>query len=350
MNQSKKRLKIAVIGAGLGSAPYWPSLHDLGSKVEVAWLIGRTPERITHAHAHFPTASLSCSLDDVLSDAGVDAALVLTPPNTHLEICRRLAFARKHILLEKPLEIDTHKAQLLVDACREADVKLGVMLQHRTRPAALAMRNRVRSGLLGEMTSAAIDMRWWRPQSYYDEPGRGTHTRDGGGVLMTQGIHTLDLFLEIAGEPTELVAFSTTSAAHQMECEDVVGAVLRYSNGAIATVNATTAAYPGFSEKIEISGTLGTAKLVAGQLEVHYLHGGHEVIGAEQALGSGAKPMDFPYQPHREVLDDFFEAIRSGIEPTVSGTSALRVHRFIDQILASARNKSFGQVPRVVEA
>ena len=106
------------------------------------------------------------------------------------------------------------------------------MLQHRVRPAAVAMKELVAGDALGELTSASLDMRWWRPQSYYDEPGRGTRARDGGGVLLTQGIHTLDVFLWIVGAPVELFAFANTSAVHRMECEDVVAAALRYANGA----------------------------------------------------------------------------------------------------------------------
>lgn len=336
MTASSAPARIAVIGAGLASAPYWASLHELRDQARVAWLVGRTHERVAAVQPRFPGAEVTVALDDVLADPGVVAAIVLTPPNTHFEIASRLAAAGKHVLLEKPLEIDTARAQRLVDACRAAGVRLGVMLQHRLRPAGLALRDLVRSGALGEMTSAAVDMRWWRPQSYYDEPGRGTRSRDGGGVLMTQGIHTLDLFLEIAGAPSELVAFAGTSAAHRMECEDIVAAALRYPNGATATLNATTASYPGFPERIEFSGTRGTARLVAGRLEVHHLDGRQQVLGEEQALGSGANPMDFPHQPHRAVIADFLDAVAGGREPAVTGASALRVHRLIDALLQSA--------------
>ena len=341
MTSPQPKTKIAVIGAGLASAPHLTSLCELNSKVAVTWFVGRTLDRITTVRADFPGAAITTSLDDVLADATVTAGLVLTPPNTHLEIVSRLAAAGKHVLLEKPLDIDSTRAQQVVDVCRAAGVQLGVMLQHRMRPASIAMGELVRRGVLGEMVSAAVDMRWWRPQSYYDEVGRGTRARDGGGVLMTQGIHTLDLFMNVVGAPSELAAFANTSAAHRMECEDVVAAALRYPNGATATVNATTATYPGFPEKIEYSGTGGTARLIAGQLDVYYLDGRHETIGEPQALGSGANPMDFPHQPHRAVIEDFVDAIAENREPLLTGMSALRVHRLIDKLLESATNRSF---------
>ena len=333
--------RIAVIGAGLAAAPHLASLRALDAKAAVAWLVGRTPDRIAAAAAPFPGALPTTSLDDVLADATVAAALVLTPPNTHLEVVSRLAAAGKHVLLEKPLEIDTARAEQVVEACRTHGVRLGIVLQHRMRPAAVALVERMRDGRLGEMVSATVEMHWWRPQSYYDEPGRGTHARDGGGVLMTQGIHLLDLFLEATGMPSEVAAFAATSAVHRMECEDVVAAALRYPNGALASVHATTAAYPGFAEKIVCSGTRGTATLVAGRLDVRYLDGGDETIGEAQASGGGADPMAFSHQPHRAVIEDFLDAVAAGREPLLTGAGALRVHRFIDRLLASAASRTF---------
>jgi predicted dehydrogenase len=201
------------------------------------------------------------------------------------------------------------------------------------------MRQLVRHEALGEITAASVDMRWWRPQSYYDQPGRGTRARDGGGVLLTQGIHTLDNFLDIVGEPAELAAFVHTSAAHRMECEDVVAAALRYANGATATINATVTAYPGFAERIEYCGTLGTATLTGGQLDVRWLDGRVETTGETQVQGGGADPMAFTHHAHKAVIEDFTDAIRDGRDPRIAGQSALPVQRLIDALLESAASK-----------
>ena len=331
--------RIAIVGAGMAFAPYLASLQALRSRVEVAWLVGRTLERVQPAAQQLPGARTSTTLDEVLADASVDAAFVLTPPNTHLDLVTHLAAAGKHVLLEKPLEVNAAQAELLVEVCRAGHVRLGVMLQHRMRPASIAMKALVAGGELGEMTCASVDMRWWRPQSYYDVAGRGTRARDGGGVLLTQGIHTLDNFLDIVGAPAELVAFANTSAAHRMECEDVVAAALRYANGATATLNATVAAYPGFSERIDYSGTRGTATLAGGQLDVHWLDGRSETIGTAQMLGGGADPMAFTHHAHQAVIEDFLDAIETGREPRIDGKSVLVVQRLIDALLESAQTR-----------
>jgi len=333
------RKRVALIGAGMALGPHLASLLERQSTVEVAWLVGRTPGRITAAAQRLPGARTTTNLDDVLQDASVTAAWVLTPPHTHLDIVARLAAAGKHVLLEKPLEVDAAHAEQVVEACRAFGVRLGVMLQHRLRPASLAMKKRVANGALGELTSASVDMRWWRPQSYFDEPGRGTRARDGGGVMLTQGIHTLDNYLHIVGAPSEVVAFANTSAAHRMECEDVVAAAMRYPNGATAALNATITAYPGFPERIEYCGTKGTATLAGGQLDVRYLDGRTETIGEAQMLGGGADPMAFSHEAHRAVIDDFLDAIDNDREPLVNGASVLPVQRLIDALLESAAER-----------
>ena len=331
--------RVALIGAGMAAAPHLASLRELAPRVEVAWVAGRTPERIGAAAAQLPGARATTDIDAVLRDTSVQAAILLTPPNTHRDLVAALAAAGKHVLLEKPLGVDSRDAEQVVDACRRAGVKLGVMLQHRQRPAAIAMRELVVSGALGEMTCASVDMRWWRPQSYFDQPGRGTRARDGGGVLLTQGIHTLDNFLHIVGAPSELTAFANTSRAHRMECEDTVAAALRYADGATASLNATIAAYPGFSERIDWSGTLGTATLTGGQLDVHWLDGRTHTVGVAQMLGGGADPMAFTHDAHMAVIEDFLDAIENDRPPRIDGASVLPVQRLIDALLESAATR-----------
>jgi UDP-N-acetyl-2-amino-2-deoxyglucuronate dehydrogenase len=331
--------RVALIGAGMAAAPHLASLRELAPRVEVAWVAGRTRERITAAAAQWPGARVTTDIEAVLDDASVHAAIVLTPPDTHRGIVAALAAAGKHVLLEKPLGLDGRDAEQVVAACRGAGVKLGVMLQHRLRPASIAMRELIVSGALGEITCASVDMRWWRPQSYFDQPGRGTRARDGGGVLLTQGIHTLDNFLHIVGAPAEVSAFANTSRAHRMECEDTVAAALRYPNGATASLNATLAAYPGFSERIDCSGTLGTATLMGGQLDVHWLDGRTQTVGVAQMLGGGADPMAFTHHAHKAVIEDFLDAIENDRAPRIDGASVLTVQRFIDALLESAATR-----------
>ncbi len=224
----------------------------------------------------------------------------------------------------------------LVEAAEAAGVRLGVVFQSRFREASLALKARLAEGALGELAAASIACPWWRPQSYYDEPGRGTLARDGGGVLITQAIHTLDLALSLTGPVAEVAALCGTTRVHRMATEDFAGAGLRFANGAFGALFATTAEYPGFPERIELIGTAATAVLAAGVVTLHHHDGRSERIGEEQATGGGADPMAFPHDAHRALLADFLDALDQDREPVPSGRAALRVHRFIDAVLRSS--------------
>ncbi len=344
------RLRLAVLGAGMASAPHLRSLADLSEEVEVGWVWGRDLARLK-ATPLPASARLTTRLDDVLGDPEVQAVLILTPPHLHLELATKAAQAGKHVLVEKPLEVDLVRATALVQACAAAGVVLSVMLQHRLRPGAVALAEMLRSGALGEVLNAGAFVRWWRPQSYYDAPGRGTLARDGGGVLMTQAIHTLDLLLTLIGVPERVIGRASTTALHRMECEDSAAALLHYAGGLTAVLQATTAARPGYAERIEIDASLGTATLESGVLTVHF-DGGETVTvcaSASAGTGGGADPMAFDQAPHRAVLQDFVHAVRSGREPAVSGRSALAVQRLIEAVMASSRSgqaAALGPAPR----
>lgn len=183
-----RKTRIAIVGAGLAATPHARALNDLHDEVKVVGAVGRSRERLERfaRQYDFPIGE---SFKAVLEDPSVDAIIVLTPPHTHLGLVVQAAAARKHVLLEKPLDISMQRAERLVKACRDAGVQLGVVFQNRFRPAVQRLAALVHDGALGALAYAGLDLRWWRPQSYYDEPGRGTYARDGGGVLMTQAIH-----------------------------------------------------------------------------------------------------------------------------------------------------------------
>jgi predicted dehydrogenase len=325
-------IRVGIVGLGMAVTPHAKSLLDLKDRVQVAYAFSPSAERRRKFAERF--AFPQCDrLETILEDRSVGAVLVLTPPNTHLEIVERCAAAGKHVLLEKPLEVSTERAEQLVK--KSSHVKLGVVLQHRFRPAAEKLRERLND--LGQLVSASAAIPNWRPQSYYDQPGRGTRWRDGGGVLLTQAIHTLDLFLSFVGEPLEVKSFVTTTPVHRMDTEDLAVAAVRFRNGAIGTVHATTTAYPGFPERIELIGTRGIAMLEGTSLRMQFSDGNSFDMKTESgAGGTGADPMAFPHDWHRGVLADFLDAIERNHEPRVSGAEALKVHRFIDRILQSA--------------
>ena len=329
------RRRVAIIGLGMAVTPHAKSLMDLAERVEVVHAFAPSQARRKAFAERFPFP-LSDSLDTVLADDSLDAVFILTPPNTHLELARRAVEAGKHILLEKPLEVTTERSVELVETCRTAGRKLAVMLQHRFRPAGMRLRELIARGELGRLIGASAGMRLWRPQVYYDQPGRGTKARDGGGVLLTQGIHTLDLLLSIADEAEEVSSYVTTTPVHRMETEDFVAATVKFRNGALGTIEATTAAYPGFPERIEIVGEKATATILGTALSAQWHDGRREDVRADQtAGGTGADPMDFPPDYHRALIADFLDALDDDGEPAVNGEEALTVHFLIDALLES---------------
>jgi UDP-N-acetyl-2-amino-2-deoxyglucuronate dehydrogenase len=329
------RKRIALIGLGMAVTPHAKGLIDLTDRVEVACAFSPSVKRRESFGARF-SFPLCDDLEKILSDRSIDAVAILTPPNSHLDLVKRCAAAGKHILLEKPLEITTARAVELVETCKRAGVTLGIVLQHRFRPAGMKLRELLDGGDLGALVGCSTVIRLWRPQSYYDEPGRGSKARDGGGVLISQGIHTLDLMLGLAGPIVEVTGYATTTPVHRMETEDMVCAAARFANGAHGTIDATTAAYPGFSERIEMIFRNGTATLAGTALDVLYQDGRKVTVAPDQSAGgTGADPMAFPHDYHRAVMADFLDALEMGRAPKVTGEEALKVHRLIDALIAT---------------
>ncbi|MGI9436118.1 MAG: Gfo/Idh/MocA family protein [Geminicoccaceae bacterium] len=330
--------RVALIGLGMAVHPHAKSLVDLADRVEVTAAFSRTATRREAFAKTFPFPGCD-DLDAISADESINAVMILTPPNTHLDMVRRFATAGKHILLEKPLERSTERAEALVNTVKAAGVRLGIVFQFRFRAASERLKSAIDRGELGDLATVSVVCPWWRPQSYYNEPGRGTHARDGGGVLMAQAIHTLDLMLSLAGPVSEVSGLAATSAVHQMETEDFVGAGLRFASGAAGGLIATTASFPGRSERIEIVGTEATATLEAGHLRLAFRDGRTETIGESHGSGGGADPMDFPHDSHRALLTDFLDALDQDRDPRATGEDGLRVQRLIDALLLSSSEK-----------
>lgn len=333
-----RRIGLAIIGLGPASLPHSKSLIDLAERADVRYAVSRSPARAQAFSRDFPFPT-STDLEAVLADPLVEAVIVLTPPSSHRDVSRRCLEAGKHVLVEKPLELTSGRGAELVAAGRASGKVLGVVLQHRFRPASLRLKAALDAGMLGRVEAAFLQVPWWRPQAYYDEPGRGTLARDGGGVLLTQAIHSLDLFRSLVGVTRIVAAQSRTTGLHRMETEDYVSALLETGSGAPATLVTTTAAYPGHPERIEIIGDKGFASLIGGRLELSFLDGRKEVVEAEGSTGSGANIMDFPHDAHRAVIADFLDAIVAGRDPVVTGEEALASQHLVDAILEAARSQ-----------
>jgi predicted dehydrogenase len=323
---------IALVGLGPAALPHLRSLQDLNDRIELRYAFARDP-RVDRIQPYTGPVRLTDSLELILQDHEVQAVIVATPPSTHLEICERCFAAGKHVLLEKPIELNLERATRLLELATQAGLQLGVVLQHRFRQASQVLQKLLMDGRLGEVQAASVRVPWWRSQAYYNEPGRGTFARDGSGVLLTQAIHTLDLFRALVGVQSVKSAVVRQTQLHQMETEDHVSALLVLGNGAPGDLMATTAMYPGFPETIDIIGTLGTARLTGGNLQVHFLEGAPVIISSEGGTGSGANPMDFSHEPHRELIIDFMQAIFEKRAPSVSGEEALKTQALISELL-----------------
>lgn len=329
------KIGIALVGLGPGSEPHLASLAALQDRVDVRWCVtqGGAPQR----QALLPGSTrFTTDLNEVLADTGVDAVVLATPAHTHLAIARQTLAAGKHTLVEKPLDISLQRAEELVQIAEASQLCFGVVLQHRFRAGAVRLRELLLSDALGQLQAGMLQVPWWRSQAgYYVQGGRGTRERDGGGVLLTQAIHSLDLFRSLVGVRKVVAAQVVTTAIHQMETEDFVSALLTLGNGAPGNLMATTAMYPGRAESIELVFTEANVSLMGGRLQVHYHDGRSEVVEGDAKTGSGDSIMDFSPDAHIALHRDFLDAIKNKREPLVNGREALLTHRLIEEILSA---------------
>jgi predicted dehydrogenase len=313
--------------------PHARALVDLKDRARVFWAAASSETRLKDVADRygFPTTT---DVARAVEDPAVDAVIVLTPANAHLPIAEAAFAAGKHVFCEKPLEVSIDRGEQLIATGRRAKRLLGICLQHRFRPGGQRLHAILQSGALGDIQAATMMVPWWRPQSYYDEPGRGVLARDGGGVLMTQAIHSLDLFRWLVGIQRVEAAQVRTTALHRMETEDYASALVRLGNGAPGTIITTVAAYPGGPEWIHIIGTKGTARIERGGLQVSLLDGHVETIVDTSGSGGGASVMAFSHDAHRATISEFLDAIEQGRDPAIPGEEALATQRVIDDILA----------------
>jgi len=326
-----------LIGLGMVSSAYAASFADLRGRVALRGVYARMSEsRRAFLDAHAPQAIDYPDLAAVLADRTLDFAIVTTPPDARMDLVAALSGAGLPVLMEKPVERTLNAAKQLCETCETAAVPLGIVLQHRLRPSATKLREVLAQGHLGRLHAAEITVPWWRPQSYYDVPGRGTRARDGGGVMINQAIHTMDLALSLLPPVSEVTAMTGTSGFHDMETEDFVSAGLRFQGGALGTLSATTAAYPGRAEEIRLYYQNASVLLSVNTLTISWQDGREERFGTEAASGAGADPMAFTHEWHRDIIADFADALTHNRPPAVPGREALAVHALIEAIERAA--------------
>jgi predicted dehydrogenase len=335
--EGHRKMKLAVIGLGMASAPHLAALRQLGDEIEVAGVYTRNPDRRAEVSSQTGWPQFE-SVQAICDDPSVDGAIVVTPPHARADIVAPLAKAGKHILMEKPVERGLDRARGIVEICENANVTLGIVLQHRFRAGAQALTELVQSGTLGDIHMVRVAVPWWRDQAYYDHAGRGGYETDGGGVLITQAIHVLDLMLSLTGPVKTVSALTGTTPLHSLEAEDFASAGMVFRSGALGSVMATTASYPGGAETLELDTELAALRLTAGELDIRWRDGRVEKIGEVSGTGGGSDPMDFPCDWHRDLIADFAQSWREGRPPRITGRAALVVHELIDAIEKSAKS------------
>ncbi len=280
-----------------------------------------------------------------LQDSGIQIVTICTPSGAHLEPAVEAAQAGKHILVEKPLEITLSRCDAIIDACAKAGVQLGAILPSRFTAANIALKAAIDAGRFGRLTLGDTYVKWWRTQDYYDSGNwRGTWKLDGGGAYMNQAIHNVDLLYWMMGEVSEVIGMTATLAHERIEVEDVGAAVVKFKNGAIGTLEATTSAWPGLQKKTEIHGTQGSAIIEQDDLLLWQFE--HEqptddalrVALAQQTgnTGGASDPKAISFVGHQKQFQDFLQAVNAGSRPAIDGHQGRKSVEIILAIYQSA--------------
>ena len=269
----------------------------------------------------------------------IDYLDLCTYPNFRLQAVEECAEAKKHVLVQKPIATSLATARKMMDLARSAGIRLGVISQHRFDPGSMFLHQAIRAGRLGKLLEADCYVKWHRTQGYYDKPGKGGWELEGGGALINQAIHCIDIVRWIAGPVTEIFAHWQLGAAHKMESEDVANALVKFASGATGVIQGSTAFAPGYPERVEFHGTLGSAILTGDRLTAWDVPG-DDLSGVPLArdLASGAAdPMAISIEPIKAQFLDFGEAIRNKRKPLVDGEEGYAALEIIISIYESAR-------------
>lgn len=353
-------LRFALVGCGAIAPTQAQALKELPDLLRLTHCSDTDPKRAADFAAkhglHVAT------WDELLADPAIDAITLCTPSGLHGTLAAAALRAGKHVVVEKPMEISVAACDELLAAQRESGRKLAVISQHRFDPDSNTIRTLLDEGAFGRLVGAEIRVPWYRSQEYYDSGDwRGTWAMDGGGCLMNQGVHTVDLMLWFCGPVREVYARTATAAHERIEVEDIVCATLTFANGAIGTLFASTAAYPGFAVSLSLYGTEGSAVLSGDELQTLAIRGRETVSGSagsahalqvatggtrsavhhaaatpiatDSATASGWKWGD----AHRAQFTDFVAAVRDDRSPRVDGRSGRAAVALIHAVYESAR-------------
>ena len=307
------------------------------------------------AAAHPGTTSYH-DLDQMLADPALSIVCICTPSGAHMEPAIKAAQAKKHVVIEKPMEITLKRCDAIIDACRRNGVMLCPIFQSRFSPANIALKEAISEGRFGKLTLGDTFVKWWRTQPYYDGPQpkgsktpvktgwRGTWNLDGGGAYMNQAIHNVDLLYWLMGDIAEVSAVTATLGHERIEVEDVGVAAIKFKNGAVGTITATTAAWPGLLKKTEIHGTAGSAIVEQDNVLLWQFEKPKpkdraivdKLMNRDENSGGASDPKSISYMGHMEQLKDFIKAIQLGKKPKITGDEGRKAVEIVLAIYQSA--------------
>lgn len=341
-----------IVGTGMISHFHAKAIAEIPNAKVVACF--DTVEERAQAFAKEYNCKAYTDLDAMLADSDVHIVNVCTPSGAHRDLAVAAANAGKHVVVEKPLEITLARCDDIINACQSNNVRLCAIFPSRFSPVNIALKEAIAAGRFGRLTLGDTYVKWWRTQDYYDSGGwRGTWNMDGGGAYMNQAIHQVDLLYWLMGDVVEVNGMTDTLAHERIEVEDVGVATLRFANGAVGVIEATTSAWPGLLKKTEIHGTEGTAIIEQDDLlrwEFLNSNDGDEKIRQQFKPGSAntggaADPKAISHVGHRDQLQDFVEAIQQGRDPKVDGVDGRKSVEIILAIYQAAWTKQTVKLP-----
>jgi predicted dehydrogenase len=344
-DQSEQTIGFAIIGCGMIARCHARALADVPG-TRVAALASR---RLENAQKLAAEAGLDCDcytdLAAALARPEVQAVIITTPSGAHLEPAVAAAAAGKHVVIEKPLEITTERCDRIIDACRRHGVQLAVIFPSRFGDANRTLKAAVDAGRFGRLTLGETTCKWWRSQAYYDEGGwKGTKALDGGGALMNQAIHNVDLLVWLMGPVTHVSAFTATLAHGRIEVEDTAVACLRFAGGALGVIQAATSVHPGLPKTVAIHGDRGTAVVEQDDvLRWQFTPETEEDRAVRErfaqkvgASGGSSNPAAISHVGHARQLADFVQALRASRPPLVDGREGRKAVAVVEAIYQSA--------------
>jgi len=344
-----KCVKFGIIGTGVG-ANFCAKGLSMIADIDIAKLVAVTSRKKERAKEFASKWNLNLWYTDheeMLEKAPIDAVMISTPHYLHYPMALDAIKAGKHTLVDKPMAINLKEVDEMINEAKKRNVKLGVTLQSRFDPTFRKIKGAVEEGKFGRLILGEATVKWFRPQEYYDNSSwRGKWATEGGGALINQAIHTIDLLLWIVGPPKYLWAQIDT-VAHKIEVEDLAVAAIRFENDALGIIQGSTATYPGLPTRLEIHGTKGTAIMEGEVLKRWSILGEEEVIveKAKEGLKSWTRPELVPATNHAALIKDFAEAVLNDREPFVNGVEGRRSLELIMAIYESSRNRSVIDFP-----